>query len=145
MTTEAAGRRTLALRDDGLEAVRDQIEHWRRTRTKRSAMPEPLWQAAVMLARKHGLYATVVGLRVSYDSLKARLNAKGPQARDAKRTSVKFVELAPAAAALPMSAVLPGAVVELWGPKGQRLSVRLSGPGGLDVAALVRECWGRQT
>ena len=36
-----------------------------------------------------------------------------------------------------------GSVVEVTGPRGQRLTVRLQG-GELDVAALIRECWSEQ-
>ncbi len=51
-----------------IEEVRDRIEHWRKTRQKRSPMPEQLWDAAIPLARTHGIYAVAKALRVNYDT-----------------------------------------------------------------------------
>jgi hypothetical protein len=43
------------LPDGRTESLRQQIEHWRRTRTKRWPMLEPLWRGAVELARERGV------------------------------------------------------------------------------------------
>jgi len=39
-----------------VKAVANRIEKWRRTRRKRSPMPEQLWLDAAVLARSHGVY-----------------------------------------------------------------------------------------
>ena len=39
-----------------LKRVREQFEHWRRSRGKRRTIPDALWQAAVMLFPDYGLH-----------------------------------------------------------------------------------------
>jgi hypothetical protein len=113
-------------------------------RTKRSPMPEPLWREAVELAREHGVYAAAQGLRVSYESLRARAEAAGVARRAVRKAApplATFVEVRPAPA---VAEGHMGPVVEVMGPDGQKLTVRLHG-GELDLAALVQACWsGRQ-
>ena len=135
------GRAKTRLPDVHINPLRQQIERWRRTRTKRSPMPEPLWREAVGLARKHGVYATAQALRLSYDSLRTRAEAAGAGHRrgnERGRSRTTFVELE--ATPMPVGVVSSGPIVEVTGPQGQRLTVRLRG-GELDVAELIRECW----
>lgn len=135
------GRPKTRLPDVRNDPVRQQIEHWRRTRTKRSPMPEPLWRLAVGLARKHGVYATAQALRLSYDSLRTRAEAAGAgtrRGRERGRSRTTFVELG--ATPMQVGVVCSGPIVEVTGPQGQRMTVRLRG-GELDVAELIRECW----
>jgi len=135
-------RKTRRARTARVEQVSRRIEHWRETRAKRGRMPERLWDAAVALAREHGVYATAQGLRVNYDSLRDRV-AAGPGKREGgKAASAAFVELGPA---MPLGPVSPtGPVVELTGADGQKLTLRLAGPGELDLPGLVREFWSRE-
>ena len=58
-----------------VERVRKRIEHWRRTRRKRTPIPASLWMAAVELARNHGVSPISRSLRLDYYSLKRRLVA----------------------------------------------------------------------
>jgi hypothetical protein len=135
------GRPETRLPDVRIDPLRQQIERWRRTRTKRSPMPEQLWRGAMGLAREYGVYAAAQALRLSYSSLRTRTEAVGVLPRKAdkrSRSQTTFVELAvtpPAAGAAPS-----GPIVEVTGPQGQRLTVRLR-DGELDVAELIRECW----
>jgi hypothetical protein len=46
------GRKKARLLDSRIEPLSKQIERWRRTRTKRSAMPEVLWGAASARLRR---------------------------------------------------------------------------------------------
>ena len=134
------GRKKTRPADARVEPLRQKIEHWRQMRAKRSPMPEPLWQAAVGLAQQHGVYAAAQALRLSYGSLRKRAEAAGV-ARDRRASfqpPVTFVELPPALMAT--AAGHSGPVVEVVGPSGQRLTVRLRG-GDLDVAELIRACW----
>jgi hypothetical protein len=104
-------------------------------------MPEPLWRAAVELAREHGVYAVAQALRVSYSSLRTRTEADGATRRASPESpgpQATFVELPPAV--LSAAAVAGGSVVEVVGPSGQRLTVRLRS-GELDLAELIRACW----
>ena len=125
-----------------IESLRQQIEHWRQTRTKRSPMPEPLWRGAVELARERGVYGASQALQLSYDSLRTRAEAQRVPGRRASGggdcAQPRFIELAVGSASV--ATVASGPVVEVMGPQGQRLTVRLQGC-ELDVAALIRECW----
>jgi len=134
-------RKAGAARTARMEQVSQRIEHWRETREKRGRMPERLWAAAVALARKHGVYATAQGLRVNYDSLRARVGARRSKRRAPKARGAAFVELGPA---LPLSPTSPtGPVVELTGADGQKLTLRLASTEELDLPGLVREFWSR--
>jgi hypothetical protein len=134
------GRKKTRLTDVRIEPLRRQIEHWRRTRTKRSPMPEALWRGAVALAQEHGVYAVSQELELSYGSLRTRVETDESVSASARGELVRatFVELG----AGPVSpAPLPGGpIVEVTGSSGQRLTVRLRG-GELDVAELIRACW----
>ena len=122
----------------GAKKVRDGIEHWRRTRTKRWRMPEPLWDEAVALARVHGVYRISQVLRVNYDSLKTRV-ARTPKAGGRRASGPPspsgFVELSP----MPAGVLSPsaGTVVEVLDTKGTRLTIRLAAGAELDIAALM--------
>lgn len=128
-----------------VDQVRQRIEKWRQTRSgKRSPMPEPLWAAAVALARKRGLYATTRDLCVSYGTLKTRLERSVPKEVAAKPPSSPrptFVELG---AALPFGGSGAGTSVELTRRDGAKLVIRFGAGEALDLAALVREFWGRR-
>jgi hypothetical protein len=135
------GRKKTRLLDARVEPLRMQIERWRQTRAKRSPMPEPLWRAAVGLARKHGVYAAAQALRLSYDSLRTRAEEAGEprqRRRESPPPQATFVDLPPAL--LSAAAGPGGPIVEVVGPSGQRLTVRLRN-GELDVAELIRACW----
>lgn len=135
------GRKTTRLLDARIERLRTQIEHWRQTRAKRSPMPESLWRAATELAREHGVYAAARALQLSYASLRTRAEAEaepGQRRREDQPPRATFVELPPAV--LSSAAGVAGPIVEVWGPSGQRLTVRLCGD-ELDVAELIRACW----
>lgn len=138
------GRKKTHLPENRVEPVRRKIEHWRQRRTKRSPMPEPLWRAAVGLAREHGVYAAAQALQLSYDSLRRRAEAVSVARRvrgdggPGHESPATFVELPPALTVAPAGP--GGLVVEVVGQNGQRLTVRLRG-GELDVAELIRACW----
>jgi hypothetical protein len=50
-----------------------QLDQFRSTQPHRTRLPESLWQAAVELARVHGLHPVVQPLRLDYMGLKRRL------------------------------------------------------------------------
>jgi hypothetical protein len=43
-----------------------QLDQFRSTRQRRTKLPESLWQAAVELARQHGVYSVAQPLRLDY-------------------------------------------------------------------------------
>ena len=50
-----------------------QLDQFRSTQPRRTKLPESLWQAAVELARQHGVYPVAHPLRLDYMGLKKRL------------------------------------------------------------------------
>jgi len=133
------GRKKTRLLDPRVAPLRKQIGRWRQTRPKRATMPEELWGAAAELAREHGVYAAAQALGLSYGSLRTRTEARAAvhTRRTGSAPRVTFVELAPAGRP---EAPTTDAVVEVTGPSGQRLTVRLQA-GALDLAELIRACW----
>ncbi len=134
------GRRSGGELPARVEGVRRQVEHWRRTRRKRTRMPEPLWQAAVDLAGVHGLHPVARGLRLNYQALKQRVQATRGGGRPGRASgSPVFVELE--AGRLPGTAQCE---VELVDRRGAKMTVRLRGPGELDLVGLVGAFWSRR-
>jgi hypothetical protein len=133
-------------RDDGaallghVERVRRRIEEWRSTRGGGSAMDETLWDEAVALAGRYGVYAISRSLRVDYGALKRRLDPRGPVADEPGESGAPtFVEVRgeelvsrPAAA---------GTELELSRADGARLVMRLGARESLDLVALAAMFW----
>lgn len=118
-----------------LRQARSRIEHWRRTREKRSPMPEPLWEAAVALAETEGVYRTARALSLNYQSLRARVAGASPAARRAPAVPRGFVELSPP---LPLAAPEPpGPVLEWVDRGGAKLTIRLPAAHDLNIEQLA--------
>lgn len=106
-------------------------------------MPEPLWAAAVAVAREHGVYAASRDLRVRYESLRARMGASRTKSAPSKRPAAPaFVQIG---GALPLAASSSGTSVEATASDGAKLAIRLGGGETVDVVGLVREFWSRGT
>lgn len=134
------GQRQAALAADMRDA-RARIEKWRRTREKRTAMPGELWEGATGLARVHGVHRTAQALRLSYDSLKRRVEGAGSD-RAGGGDHPGFIEMSPAQL---MGLGQPtGPVVELWDKDGARLVIRLSESEQVNAADLAEAFWSRR-
>ena len=68
-----------------------QLEQFRSSQPGRTKLPESLWQAAVELARQHGVYPVAHPLRLDYTRLKERLGGCSTSRRNAAKPA--FVEL----------------------------------------------------
>lgn len=127
-----------------VQRLQKRIEDWRKTRQKRSPMPEPLWNAAVQLAQRDGVYSVSRALQVNYQTLQARL-AMASAATKSQRapTAPKgFVELSPT---LPMpTAPRTESLVELSDDEGAKLTIRLPAESDLDVERLAESFWSRR-
>ncbi|MBW1688315.1 MAG: hypothetical protein JRS35_25030 [Deltaproteobacteria bacterium] len=120
-----------------VKQVRGRIEQWRKTRAKRSPMPEPLWDAAVQLAQADGVYPIARALQVSYQSLKYRVALAS---KESCRAPAGFVELTPIPASpAPASGSAPGGetVLELSNRGGATLTIRFPAERELDVERLA--------
>jgi len=125
----------------GVAAVRRRIEHWRETREKRSPMPQDLWDAAVSVARAHGVWSVGQALHVNYGSLKARVARAEEDEAAGPGLSGCFVEVD--AAQLVGPSVAPVTVMELSAADGAKLALRVEGGEGLDVQGLIDSFWRR--
>ena len=131
---------------EDIAALRRRVEVWRRIRTKRSPMPDELWQEAARLARTHGYRRVARALRANYDSLKAKVE-KAPRTSGAQEpggesaSPAKFVEVSTSEifAARPS----PVTVVEMMDEAGIRITIRLAEGEKLDVPGLVNAFRGR--
>ena len=72
---------------EAVERVRDEFETWRRSKNGRERIPERLWSAACVAARRHGVYAVSQAARLEAATLKRRMDSRGGSA------AFEFVEL----------------------------------------------------
>ena len=116
-----------------VDAVRQRIDEWRRTRERRTRMPEDLWQAAVALVEEHGMWRVSQALRVRYEGLKSRATPPepGPEQEDAS----SFVDLTSVLGSSRSERV--ATTVELSRPDGARLSLRFDSGDGVDLQSFV--------
>jgi hypothetical protein len=105
-----------------------QLEQFRSRQTKRTKLPEPLWQAAVELAGQYGVYAVAHPLRLDYMGLRRRL-AEAPSL-PSKAPRATFVELK----ATPTADCL----VEFDSPKGAKMRIHWKATTEPDWTRLLR-------
>jgi hypothetical protein len=108
-----------------------QLDQFRSTQSIRTKLPEPLWQAAVELARQHGVYAVAHPLRLDYMGLKKRLGGS-PRPRP-KTTKPAFVELVARPAAVPDECV-----IEFESSRGSKMRIQWKAVAPPDWASLLR-------
>jgi hypothetical protein len=115
-----------AIPDDLLQ-LSHRLEQWRSTQPPRTRLPEPIWEAAVEMAQRHGVHRTAKALRMDNMALKKRLPASAPPEPP---TPPVFLELLTPPAVVPMECV-----VELESACG-RMRVTTKGE-ALDWASLL--------
>jgi hypothetical protein len=108
-----------------------QLEQFRSTQPRRTKLPEPLWQAAVELARQHGIYPVAHPLRLDYMQLKKRL--RGVPSRRHKASKPAFVELI-----TPRPTTLAECAIEFESASGGKMRIQWKGPTPPDWASLLR-------
>jgi hypothetical protein len=108
-----------------------QLEQFRSKRPVRTKLPEPLWQAAVELARQHGVYPVAHPLRLDYARLKQRLG--GSPTRHRKAPKLGFVELV-----APRSAAREDCVIEFESASGGKMRIQWRAAVPPDWASLLR-------
>ena len=108
-----------------------QLDEFRRTQSTRRKLPEPLWQAAVELARQHGVYAVAHPLRLDYVGLKKRLG--GSRRRRRRSAKASFVELV-----APHPATLEQCVIEFESSRGGKMRIQWKASLPPDWSSLLR-------
>lgn len=124
-----------------VKEIGSQIELWRSSREKQSAMPSELWTAAAQLAQRYGINPVARALRLSYDSLKRHVLDLDGSRKAQSAGAIGFVELdqfkfGPASDC--------GVVeVDVCDRDGQRMTIRLTGRSDVDVTSMVSAFWRR--
>jgi hypothetical protein len=118
-----------------VERVRQRFERWRRTRKKRSRIPEQLWHAAVGVAASYGVNPTARTLGLDYYELKKRLESGGDASAVEQVAVGRFVELVS-----PVTTVGAECLVELERAGGTKMRIHLQG--APDVGLLRELFWG---
>jgi len=125
---------------DSVGRVRTEIEMWRRDRKKQSPMPGPLWESATSLAETYGVYRISQALRLSYDSLRRRVESSKESTVTPLLEPSSFVELGGVSVMRPGSSSVE---IEMCKPDGSRMSVRVSEWSEVDVTSMIEEFWSR--
>ena len=108
-----------------------QLDQYRSTQPRRTKLPESLWQAAVELARQHGVYPVAHPLRLDYMGLKKRLGGT-PSLRQ-KATKAAFVELV-----APPPAILEEYVIEFESSSRGKMRIQWKAATPPDWTSLLR-------
>jgi hypothetical protein len=108
-----------------------QLDQFRSTQPRRSKLPESLWQAAVDLARQHGVYSVAQPLRLDYMGLKKRLGEPPSHRRKAPRAA--FVELI-----TPPPGTLEECVIEFESSRGAKMRIQWKASTPPDWTNLLR-------
>jgi len=108
-----------------------QLDQFRSTQQRRTKLPESLWQAAVELARQHGVHSVAQPLRLDYMGLKKRLGEPPSHRRKAPRAA--FVELI-----TPHPATLEECVIEFESSRGAKMRIQWKASAPPDWASLLR-------
>ena len=107
------------------------FDEFRSTRLHRTKLPETLWQAAVELAREHGLHPVAHPLRLDYMGLKKRLEGvPGPQKKVAAPAFVELIASHPA--------TISECVIEFESSIGSKMRIQWKGSSTPDWASLLR-------
>ena len=116
--------------------LQEQLNQFRLTHARRAKLPEPLWEAAVALARQHGIYAVAHPLRLDYVGLKKRLaGASQTASKAARRPALKtaFIEL-PAS----RRPVIEAGMIEFESARGDKMRIPLAATEDRDWTKLLR-------
>ena len=107
------------------------FDEFRSTQPHRTKLPETLWQAAVELAREHGLHPVAHPLRLDYMGLKKRLEGvPGPQKKMASPAFVELIASHPA--------TISECVIEFESSIGSKMRIQWKGSSTPDWASLLR-------
>jgi hypothetical protein len=115
-----------------------QVEQFRAAHPPRTRLPKPLWQSAVELARRHGIYAVSRRLRLDYTRLKKQVNgSSASSASEREGSQPSFVELIGAAGAR-----VDEYVIEFESGQGPKMRIHWKAATPPDWAALL-DAWRR--
>lgn len=105
---------------EAIAQLQRQLDQFRSTQPQRTKLPEPLWQAAVELARQHGIHPVAHPLRLDYMGLKRRLGGIPALRRKASKST--FVELT-----APQAVPLAEYAIDFECPSGRKMRIQEEG------------------
>jgi hypothetical protein len=103
----------------------------RSARPRGKRLPDSVWQAAVELAREHGVYCVARHLRLDYTGLKNRLGGVSPRRRKTRKPT--FVELI-----APASAMQGECLIEFESLRGGKVRIQWKAATAPDWMSLLR-------
>ena len=124
-------RKSIPAIPEAILQLQRQLDQFRSTQPRRTKLPESLWQAAVELARQHGVYSVAHPLRLDYVGLKKRLGGVAILRR--KATKPAFVELI-----APPSAMLRECLIEFESLHGSKVRIQWKAATSPDWMSLLR-------
>jgi hypothetical protein len=116
---------------EAIVQLQRQLDQFRSTQARRTKLPESLWQAAVELARQHGIYPIAHPLRLDYMGLKKRLGGVPIVRRKASKPA--FVELITPPATPPEECV-----IEFESVRGGKVRIQWKSSAPPDWGSLLR-------
>ena len=122
------------------EELREQLEHWRKTREKRSRVPDAVWESAARLAQEHGTNRIARALRLNHSTLKKRLNGASEPGAAKKQSAQAFAEVNVCQSASPA-----GYVVHVEKRSGTQMRIELKGGAVHDILAIMRAFCNQET
>ena len=121
-----------------LDEIREQFGTWRKTREKRTPIPDALWEAAVSLSSRYSLYQISKALRLNYNDLKCHIQTSPSSLQSLPVIDPAFIELGLKAPMLPAECI-----VEMEDQNGAKMRMCFKGEAGLDLLELGKVFWGR--
>jgi hypothetical protein len=117
---------------EAIAQLQRQLDQFRSTQPRRTKLPEPLWQAAVELAREHGIYSVAHPLRLDYVGLKKRLGGI-PTFGSRKTRAAAFVELT-----APQATAQHECAIDFECPSGRKMRIQWKASAPPDWISLLR-------
>ena len=124
-------RKSTAAIPEAIVQLQRQLDQFRSTQPQRTKLPEALWEAAVELAREHGIYPVAHPLRLDYMWLKRRLGGISAIRRRASKPT--FVELT-----APHAVPLAEYAIDLECPNGHKMRIQWKASAPPDWVSLLR-------
>ena len=121
-----------------LEEIRDQFETWRKTREKRTTIPDVLWEAAVSLCPRYSLCQVSKALRLNYSDLKLRVQASQSFLQSSPVIDPAFIDLGLKNPIFPAECT-----IEMEDQNGTKMSMYFKGEAGLDLLELGKVFWSK--
>jgi hypothetical protein len=116
-----------------------QLDEFRSTHATRTKLPEPLWQAAVELARQHGVYGVANPLRLDYMGLKKRLDGShSPQSKTAQPPAKGYTKPAFMELVARHPATVDEFVIEFESSHGGKMRIQWKAAAAPDWSRLLR-------